>query len=282
MSDPHTDAKISRDAVAPAESVDAEALVVQALRSRPSAFLSDVDGTLSPIAPTPAEAFVLDSCRAALDELAAKLELVAVLSGRPVMEARRMVGLEQLTYFGNHGLERWDGLLGFRGEAEAFVGAVAAARDEAEQRVRGMAGVRIEDKRVALAVHYRLAPDAPSAGKTLLAVAQELAGKHGLIVTEGKKVIELRPPLAVDKGVVVRDLIDEHGLNGLVYVGDDVTDIDAFKALRAARGSGVQTMAIAVGGPEVRQELLALADLQLEGSAAVGELLQEVARRLAD
>lgn len=260
--------------------IDGKGLVLQALLSKPSALLSDIDGTLSPIAATPAEATVLESCRFGLNKLAAKLELVSVLSGRPVAEARRMVGLDHLTHFGNHGLERWDIVHGYRSEAEGFAPSIAEVRAELERQVKGMPGVQIEDKRIVISIHYRLASEEPSIREKLLILAESLA--KGLLITEGKKVIELRPPVAVNKGTVVRNLITEYGLNGIVYIGDDLTDIDAFNALRNARHSGVHAAAVAVGGPEAKEELLALADLELDGPSDVGALLQELAWQLTE
>lgn len=283
MMEPQANAKVDRESTpaSPGHSVIENGLIVRALRCRPSALLSDIDGTLSPIAAVPAEAVVLESCRAALARLAEAVDLVSILSGRPVAEARHMVGLDQLTYFGNHGLERWDPEHGVRSEADAFVTAIAEALQQLEAQLRGMPGVLLEDKRVVVSIHYRLAPDEPTAREELLAIATNVAFERGLVVTQGKKVIELRPPVAVDKGAIVHELIKEYGLNGVVYIGDDVTDIDAFRALLSARESGVRTVLVAVGGSEAREELLSLADLRVDGPPAVGELLQGLAQELA-
>src|SRR5215207_10047867 len=152
----------SSDTLAP----DVDAVVsacMEVLRQAPSAMVTDIDGTISAIAPTPAEAMVDPGAKAALALLAERLTVVAVISGRAPQDGVAMVGLPELTYIGNHGLERIArGTPWTHPVAAAAQPAIATALAEIESAARSVADVPwllIENKGVTGTVHYRLAPD---------------------------------------------------------------------------------------------------------------------------
>jgi trehalose 6-phosphate phosphatase len=253
------------------------------LRARPAALVTDIDGTLSPIAPSPEEAEVLPECRRALADLAKVLHLVAVVSGRRVEEARRMVGLDQLTYIGNHGLERWDSAGGYRSEAEPYAALMAEALRALRQELRGLTGVRLEDKGTVISIHYRSSPKPTAARQAILEASKRVLPQDGLIIAEGKMVVEVRPPLAIDKGTVVRDLVREHGLRGIVYLGDDLTDIDAFRAVRELREEGeVLGLTAGVAGAEAPAALAGVSDILLPGPQAASQFLRALSQALSN
>jgi trehalose 6-phosphate phosphatase len=255
---------------------------LQVLRARPAALISDFDGTLSPIVRSPEEAVVLPECRSALRSLAQELDLVAILSGRAVEEARRLVGLDELTYVGNHGLERWDSRGGYESEAEPYRGQMAEVLKALGSELGNMEGVRLEDKGIVITIHYRSSPDAAAARQTILEAAGGISTSTDLTVVEGKKVIEIRPPLAVDKGTAVRKLAEEHRLKGIVCLGDDSTDVDAFRAVKELRQQrGLPGLAIGVGGEEAPVELVSEADVLLPEPEAVAGFLQGLADELS-
>jgi alpha,alpha-trehalase len=216
--------------------------ILQGLDGRRLVVLLDYDGTLSPIAPRPEDAVLPAATRDVLDRLGRRF-LTAVVSGRSLADVRALVGLEHLLYAGNHGLEI-EGPAGSgirRSLAEDFVPDVAAAAAELEAALADIPGSLVENKRYSLSVHYRLvAPE--RVGALELAVDAALARHPNLDKRLGKKVFELRPGLAWDKGRAVRwllETIDGQRTSVLpVYVGDDVTDEDAFAAL-AGDGVGV-------------------------------------------
>jgi trehalose-phosphatase len=180
--------------------------------------------------------------REVLDRLGQRW-LTAIISGRSLADARDLVGLEHLLYAGNHGLEI-EGPPGSgirRNMAEEFAPEVAAAAGELETALADVEGSLVENKRYSLSVHYRLvAPEQAAAVET--AVDEAVARHPKLDKRLGKKVFELRPGIAWDKGRAVRWLLEniDDGQAGWlpVYVGDDVTDEDAFTAL-ADDGIGV-------------------------------------------
>ena len=225
---------------------------------------------------------MLPECRRALADLARVLHLVAVVSGRRVEEARRMVGLDQLTYIGNHGLEHWDSGGGFRSKGEPYAAPMAEALRALQQELRELAGVRLEDKGTVISIHYRSSPQPAAARQAILQACKRVLPQDGLISAEGKMVIEVRPPLAIDKGAVVRELVREHGLRGIVYLGDDLTDLDAFRAVRELRQEGnLLGLTAGVGGAEAPDRLASLSDILLPGPRAASQFLRVLSQALS-
>lgn len=270
------------DGANPAPSVfDRLDLIEEWLRRRPVGLIADVDGTISEIAPAPEDARVGETIRATLRRLAERLDLVAAVSGRPAAEVHSLVGVPEMVYVGNHGLERWvDGQVVAHPAAAEHVGAVRSALEELRRVVVGP-GLVFEDKGVTASIHYRLAPDRELARRSVLEALGHLAGARGLRVTEGRMVVELRPPVAVDKGSAVRDLLERHRLSAALYLGDDRTDLDAFRALRSWRagGDGRLGVAVAVLSREGPTDLAAQADVTVSGVAQAERLLRWIAER---
>jgi len=256
------------------------AAAARVLRERPSALISDIDGTLSPIVASPEEAVVLPECRRALQALAAQLDLVAIISGRTAAEAHRMVGLDDLLYVGNHGLERWDSVRGYRNEAASFEGEIRDLRARLEEELRDTPGIRIEDKGVVLSLHYRGASRPEEVRREILSLLDRLLPPARFAVAEGKMVVEVRPPLSLDKGTVVEGLVQERELKGAVFLGDDVTDVDAVRALKRLRDSGLSCLSIGVAGDGMPDTLAGESDLLLPGPPAVAAFLEALARAL--
>ncbi len=244
------------------------------LATRPAALVSDVDGTLSPIAPSPEEAYVLPECRAALKVLATRLDLVAVLSGRPAEQARLMVALDELLYVGNHGLDLWDRVRGYRSEATAYQAETARIFRRLENEIEGIQGARLENKEIVIAIHYRASSQPDDARRKILDAATRVLAGTTFTVSEGKKVVELRPPMAADKGSVVTSLVEEYQLKSIVFIGDDLTDVDAIRKVRDLRQQGlVAGLTLGVTGDETPAELTAEADALLPGPSAVATFL---------
>ena len=212
------------------------------LAVRPLVLLLDVDGTLSPIAPTPEAATVPEATRAVLAELrGARGVHVVLVSGRAAADALRMVGIPGIAAIGNHGFEFVvpSGPATAAPKLEPLRAAVARAAADTRAAVARIPGTRLEDKRWTLSVHYREGGDA--AGAALRPELERVAASHQLRLTGGKMVFELRPPVEVDKGTASLRLLDRLlGQGGAaLYAGDDRTDEDAFAALRSARPAAV-------------------------------------------
>jgi trehalose 6-phosphate phosphatase len=242
--------------------------------------VTDIDGTLSPIVARPEEAAVLPEARGALIGLRDLLTLVAIITGRSVADARQLVDVDGLTYIGNHGLEVFSsGQPMLVPAAQAWVPRVAAALDLVALQLSAelTTGLIIENKGATASLHYRLAPDPGRTRAALVEILEREGNRNGLQLEEGRRVINLLPPLHVSKGSAVTELVREHALEGVVYLGDDVTDAHAFRALNVLRrAGGLKTLAIGVVGPETPAIVRQLADGSVPGPAAVAELLRRV------
>jgi trehalose 6-phosphate phosphatase len=252
------------------------------LRTDPnrSAILTDIDGTIAPIVLSPEDAAVPEPTRELLRALAAKYALVACLSGRRALDARRVVGVDELAYSGNHGFElllpgdpevRPDPSLdGHETDATGFVQGLD--RGELER-----AGIRTEDKGAIVALHWRGAADEGAAESLAHEIASE-AEWQGLIPHRGRKVLEIRPNVAINKGIAVAALVPARPVDAALYGGDDRTDIDAFTALRTLKEHGELSAiaCVAISSEESSPEVAAAADLTVhgpEGFVTVLELL---------
>ncbi len=260
---------------------------LEPLRSDPAhaAVLLDIDGTLAPIVRHAADAHVPEATRTLLIEISRRYRLVGCVSGRRAAVARQIVAIGSIAYIGNHGGE----LLrpgATRAELDPDVTAwservrefAARAYTAEAQRAR----VRSEDKEAIAAFHWRGAPDEQGAAAVVRRIA-ELAENEGFAVHWGRMVLEVRPPVALDKGLGVSALlqsaVDREGgapIKSALYVGDDSTDLDAFRALRALVDVGALQVAVrvAVGSEETPPELAEQADLVIDGQAGVRGLLQ--------
>jgi trehalose 6-phosphate phosphatase len=254
--------------------------LIEPLRADPgaSALLCDIDGTLAPIVPDPEDAAVPEDTRDVLRRLAGRYALVACVSGRRALEARWIVGVEELIYSGNHGLELLrpgatdpeldPGVAADARRARDFVGELDAADVSA-------AGLRLESKGPIQALHWRGAADDEAAH----AEAQRIAGAAraaGLVPHWGRKVLEIRPVADIDKGTAVTRLLGEHAVALALFGGDDRGDLDAFAALgqMAAAGSLRAKACIGVVSDEAPPELSERADAVVDGPDGFLEVLR--------
>jgi trehalose 6-phosphate phosphatase len=232
--------------------------LLERLRAEPSraAIVLDVDGVLAPIAPRPGDARVPDETREVLRGLAGRYGLVAAVSGRTTAEAAQLVGVPEMAFAGTHGLE---------------LESIDPHWVEEMHRVAHGLPWRVEDKGVAIAIHYRGADDEDAARVELESVAAQ-ARDAGLRARFGRKVLELLPPVDAHKGTAVRRLLERAGLKRALYAGDDTTDVDAFAAV-AALELGVR---VAVDSAEAPRALVEGADIVVAGPAAFLDLLKRL------
>jgi trehalose 6-phosphate phosphatase len=243
-----------------------------------AAILFDLDGTLAPIAEQPSDARVPERARQLLIEIARRYAVVVCVTGRRASEARAMVSIGTITYLGSHGAE-----LLRAGWTEAVLDPTLAewarrihefghAHDTSELR---RSRVRLEDKGAIVAFHWRGAPDEEAARAAIDAIARE-AEEAGLQTHWGRKVLEVRPPVRFDKGAGIASFLRGTDVDVALYVGDDVTDLDAFRSLGELVEGGQLSCAIRVGvrsdeGPEA---ITREADVVVDGTDGVRELLE--------
>jgi trehalose 6-phosphate phosphatase len=253
--------------------------VLAPLRADPArgAVLLDIDGTLAPIVEHAAEARVPERTRQLLIALSRRYRVVACVSGRQASESRAMVSIGSISYLGSHGAELlragWTQPV-IDPQLEDWARRIQDFGREADTTDLHRLRVRLEDKGPIVAFHWRGARDEEAARSAIDAIA-ERATAAGLRTHWGRKVLEVRPPVRIDKGAGIRSFLSGSPVDVALYVGDDATDLDAFRALVQMVEDGELSRAIRVGvssedGPK---EIVEKADLVVEGTEGVQQLL---------
>jgi trehalose 6-phosphate phosphatase len=262
---------------------DARAAFLEALRADPArtAILTDIDGTLAPIVERPEQAAVPESAARLLARLSEVYGIVGCVSGRRAEEARLLVGIDSISYAGNHGLE----LLLPGEEAPRLDPSVEGREADAREFVAGLdggelaeVGLRAEDKGPIQALHWRGAGDERAAEARAHEIAVD-AGRAGLEPHWGRKVLEVRPHGGGGKDTAVAALLAVDEVSVAVYAGDDRTDLDAFRRLHELRQQGELTIATCVGvtSPEGPAEIEEESDLRVDGPEEWIAILESLA-----
>lgn len=231
---------------------------------RPLGLVFDIDGTLSPIVSTPHEARLSPGVVDLLEDISLQAH-VAILTGREIEDGARMINLDGLTYIGTHGLEWSNGLprpetIRILPEAEPYMQPARELLMYAEKQLDREVGVLVEYKRIGGAIHYRLAPNPAEARQKIMAILQApAAGRFHL--TDDKYTIEVRTPLAMNKGRALRQLVRDWNLQGILFAGDSRTDLDALLELAQLRREGKTTLGVVVQHTDTTPELLKQADV---------------------
>jgi trehalose 6-phosphate phosphatase len=242
-----------------------------------AAILLDIDGTLAPIVELASDARVPERTRQLVAEVAKRYGVVACVSGRRASEARAMVSVGTISYLGSHGAELlrtgWtqpvldENIAHWARRVQEF-GREADTADLRRLRVR------IEDKGLIVAFHWRGAPDEGAARAAIDSIAAR-AESAGLRTHWGRKVVEVRPPVRLDKGAGISAFLADEDVDTALYAGDDRTDLDAFRALAelAEDGRLKRVLRVGVHSDEGPDEISSETDLVVEGTGGVRDLL---------
>lgn len=232
------------------------------------AVLADYDGSLAPVVEDPDAAIALPAAIDALRRLVPLVNTVGIVSGRAVAFLAGRIDVPGVELAGQHGLEfERSGERTLHTAALPFVESMAAAASEAEER---LPGIRVERKGTSVTLHWR--GDRARSGE-VKDVASELAALHGLTLLPGRLIVELRPPVNVDKGTAVEAL--SSGCTAALFAGDDDGDVAGFAALDrlVASGALLHAVRVAVRSPEAPAELMARADIVVDGPHGLAALL---------
>ena len=254
------------------------------LAQRPFGMALDIDGTLSPIAPTPDEARIYPGVLSLL-ERAKKHTHIAILTGRSIDDGAGMLNIDGLTYIGTHGLEWSEGLpwlhpVEIIPEALNYYEPGKYLLDLVEQHLAELPGVIVQRKRIGGSIHYRLAPDPTETRQKLLSLLKQPARQVNMSLSEGKLIIEIRVPLPIHKGLALRQFVRRYSLNAIVFAGDDRTDLDAVTEITRMRKEGIAALSIVVQHHDTLPELLAQADIVVQEVPSMVELLREIVANL--
>lgn len=247
---------------------------------------SDFDGVLSPLVEDPARSRPVDGALDALARLATSVNQVAIVTGRPALVATELSGvsghpgLGRLVVLGHYGLERWDAATG-KVTSAAVPEGVATARDRLPGLLQeaGVPDAFVEDKDSSLAVHTRRLEDPTGAFALLREPLTALAEETELRLEPGNLVLELRPP-GIDKGVAISSLLESTGARSILYAGDDLGDLAAFRAIQAQRAAGLAAVLLATRSSNAT-ELIDAADVVVDDPSGVVTVLTALSDAIA-
>jgi trehalose 6-phosphate phosphatase len=247
---------------------------------------SDFDGVLSPLVEDPARARPVEGALDALARLARTVGQVAIVTGRPALLATELTGvtghpgLGRLVVLGHYGLERWDASTGTV-TSDPVPAGVAEARSRLPELLQevGLPDAFVEDKESSLAVHTRRLPDPAGALERLRTPLTELAESTELRLEPGNMVLELRPP-GIDKGVALRRLLESTGARSILYAGDDLGDLAAYRAIDEQRKDGLRAVLLATRSSNAT-ELIEAADIVVDDPAGVVTVLTALSDAIA-
>ena len=259
--------------------MSARPTAIEALAGNPanSGLILDFDGVLSPIVEDPTTSAMPDQVVMILSRLAPRLGLLAVISGRPVAFLADRVPVAGVRLLGSYGMEQIrDGVRRMDPDAEEWLGPVREASRALGDSLAAWPGIRVEEKSVSVAVHWRQAPDHTAAASEVRRVTTRIAAETGLRLEPGKLVEELRPPVDVDKGSAISALIATEKLSTIAYAGDDLGDIPALDAVHDAEGAKGYALVVDHGS-ETDPRLLERADQIFAGTEGFAAWLAELA-----
>jgi trehalose 6-phosphate phosphatase len=257
-----------------AVSLDRDVRALGGIASRAGIFC-DFDGSLAPIVPDPSKARAVRGAGRVLERLARRYAAVAVVSGRPVSFLAKQLHPRKVRLVGLYGIEE---RVGRSLRVLPEVNAARSAIDKAAGRLRAelsdVDGVFIEHKGLAVSVHFRRVRDKNAALERAIPIVQRVASEEGLAsVTRGRLVLEISPPVRVDKGDVVRRVIEEKDLTGALVVGDDIGDLPTFRAV-----DGLEVaIRVAIASDESPPDLIAAADHVVGSPHDLIDLLKSLA-----
>ncbi len=236
----------------------------------------DFDGVLAPIVDRPDEAVSLRGTSSVLTTLAERVLRVAVVTGRPALDAVRLGGLEDvpgITVLGHYGLQRWESGRLVSPQAES---GVPVARERAFELAATRPGVHVEDKGQSVALHTRNASEPGRVLEELRTHVEAIATEAGLQITPGRYVLELRPT-GVDKGSALRALVEQIGAGAVVYAGDDLGDLPAVDTVRELVAEGLTGLVVCSDAEEAPAQLRDAAGLVVPGPEGVQSVLRTLA-----
>lgn len=243
-----------------------------------TAIFLDLDGTLAPITAKPDTVAIPGSISKLIRRIQHRFLAVTVVTGRPATEAKRIVGSSEMAYIGNHGFEIMipGHAVVISEEAQPFLSKIR----ELSEFCRSLnelteTGILVEDKMATVSLHYRRAPNPEAARQFIQEKIMPRVKELQLHDSQGRMVIEIKPPVNVDKGVSVGRLLDRLGARQAFYMGDDTTDIDALKELRRRKKDQDSAMVgVGVISDEMPADLAKHADLLVDRSVGVEMVLE--------
>ncbi|HML04201.1 MAG TPA: trehalose-phosphatase [Methanobacterium sp.] len=231
-----------------------------------TALITDIDGTISEIVPTPGEAVVSEDMKQIIEKIAKKYKFTGVMTGRSINNALDMIGNKNLIYIGNHGMEQLkNGKIWIDPEVKKYVPHIKKLAKSLKKDLKDHECILFQDKELSFTVHYRLCDNGDKIRKKALDTIASIKDSKNLKISEGRKVIEIRPPAGHNKGSILQKFIFENKIKKMIYLGDDITDVDAFRKLNELSSEKkVETLSIAVNSNETPDYVKESADFYVK------------------
>ena len=195
--------------------------------------VTDIDGTISSIVSKPYQAMITNNMKGILNNIQSKFKLLAIVTGRSLQDALQMVDIQGILYIGSHGMEyEKNNKIVTDKKALKYIPQLTDLYDELKHEPNMKhSGIILENKNTCISIHYRSTNNPQSVRKNILKTLENIRKTEGLQIKEGRKLIEVRPPIGNDKGKIINKIVKNYNANQLIYLGDDITDVDAFKEI---------------------------------------------------
>ncbi|MDD3985478.1 MAG: trehalose-phosphatase [Methanobacterium sp.] len=239
---------------------------LEKFKEEDSVVITDIDGTISEIGPEPKNATITPEMRNLLLDLSSKYKYIGVLTGRDINDAIDIIKLEKIVYMGNHGLQQIkNGKIITDPRIESYIPIIKEISRELHQRFENITGISFNYKKLSLTVHYNNCNSKNKAKKELLNTIYNLKKGKLVKIIEGRELLEIRPPVGYDKGSVLHEFISENHIKKIIYIGDDINDISAFRKLKElSEKNEVKGISIAVNSIGTPEEVKESANFYVE------------------
>jgi trehalose 6-phosphate phosphatase len=241
-----------------------------------SVVITDIDGTISEITSEPSHAKITADMRNILFVLSSQFKFVGVLTGRDINDALNIIKLKKIVYMGNHGLQRLkNGKIITDSRVNVYVPIIKEIYEELTTRLKNSSGFNLEYKTLSLTVHYNECYPKYCAKKEVLDTISTMSLGKLVKIVEGRDLLEIRPPVGDDKGSVLQKFIKENNIKKIIYIGDDINDVCAFKKLKElSKEQKILGVSVAVNSKEVPKHVKESANFYVENVQETFEFLK--------
>lgn len=239
---------------------------LEKFKEEESVVITDIDGTISEIGPEPKNATITSEMRNVLLNLSSKYKYIGVLTGRDINDAIDIIKLEKIVYMGNHGLQQIkNGEIITDPRVKSYIPIIKEISRELHHKFKNSKGISFNYKKLSLTIHYNNCNSKNKTKKELLNTIYNLKKGKLVKIIEGKDLLEIRPPVGYDKGSVLHKFILENNIKKIIYLGDDINDISAFRKLKELNEKNeVKGISIAVNTIETPEEVKKSANVYVE------------------
>ena len=227
--------------------------------------ITDIDGTISEIGSTHNKLMITPNRKAVLTKLTENFHLVGVITGRDAIDASNILQLNKMVYIGNHGLQKYiNGQIFISPEIEECIPLIQNVTKILKNKLNSLKGISFDYKKLSVTVHYRQSKEPLEVKRKILSIITDMNLSSLIKIIEGRKLIEIRPKIGHDKGSVLDEIIENRNIKKIIYLGDDINDVNAFDTLKKVKENGIQSASICVDSDETPNFVKESADFYIK------------------